>query len=83
MRQKDALTILLTGRGEHNFANLLQRIVASKKLDFNMICLKQQVGPGGQRFPTTMQYKQSLLEELIYTYKDAEEIKVYEDRPKQ
>ena len=83
MRQKDALTILLTGRGEKKFASLIRRIVASKRLNFDMICLKQQLGPVGQRFSTTMQYKQSLLEELIYTYRDAEEIKVYEDRPKQ
>ena len=83
MGQKDAMTILLTGRGEHNFANLIMKIVASKKLEFDMICLKQQVGPKGQRFSSTMHYKQSLLEDLIYTYREAEEIKVYEDRPKQ
>ena len=83
MRQKDAMTILLTGRGERNFAELIKRMVASKKLEFDMVCLKQQVGPKGQRFSSTMHYKQSLLEDLIYTYKEAEEIKVYEDRPKQ
>jgi hypothetical protein len=83
MRQKDAVTIILTGRGEHNFADLIKRIVASKKLDFDMVCLKQKSGPKGQRFSSTMHYKQSLLEDLIYTYKDAEEIKIYEDRPKQ
>ena len=83
IRQKDAVTVLLTGRCEHNFADLIKKMVASKKLDFDMICLKQLVGPKGQRFSSTMHYKQSLLEDLIYTYKDAEEIKVYEDRPKQ
>ncbi|MCJ1384239.1 hypothetical protein MMC17_007355 [Xylographa soralifera] len=82
MRQKDAMTILLTGRGERNFADLIKRMIASKKLEFDMVCLKQQVGPKGQRFSSTMHYKQSLLEDLIYTYKEAEEIKVYEDRPK-
>jgi len=83
MRQKDAVTILLTGRGEHNFADLIKRMVDSKKLDFDMVCLKLKTGPKGQRFSSTMHYKQSLLEDLIYTYKDAQEIKVYEDRPKQ
>ncbi|MCJ1471660.1 hypothetical protein MMC13_000300 [Lambiella insularis] len=81
MRQKDTMTILLTGRGEQNFADLIKRMVASKKLEFDMICLKQQVGPKGQRFSSTMHYKQLLLEDLIYTYKEADEIKVYEDRP--
>lgn len=83
MRQKDALTILLTGRGEHNFQDLIKRMVASKKLDFDMISLKQKIGPVGQRFSSTMHFKQLLLEDIVYTYKDAEEIRVYEDRPKQ
>ena len=79
-KQKDCLTVLLTGRGEHNFADLIKRMVKSKGLEFDMICLKTKVGPNGVRFSSTMQYKQSLLEEMLYTYKDAEEIKVYEDR---
>lgn len=83
MRQKDALTVLLTGRGEHNFGDLIKRMVASKKLDFDMVCLKQRIGPVGQRFSSTMHYKQQLLEDIVHTYKDAEEIRVYEDRPKQ
>ncbi len=83
MQQKDALNVLLTGRGEHNFADLIKRIVASRKLEFHMVCLKPQVGPNNQRFASTMGYKQSLLEDLVHTYKDADEIRVYEDRPKQ
>ncbi|SLM37011.1 Protein of unknown function DUF2410 [Lasallia pustulata] len=82
MQQKDALTVLLTGRGEHNFADLVKRIVASKKLQFDMVCLKPRVGPNNQRFPSTMLFKKALLEDIVYTYKDAEEIRVYEDRPK-
>ena len=83
MKQKDALTVLLTGRGEHNFGDLIKRIAASKHLDFDMICLKQQVGPNGKPFTTTMDYKQVLLRDLIYTYREADEIRVYEDRFKQ
>ncbi|KAL8732140.1 MAG: hypothetical protein Q9166_002887 [cf. Caloplaca sp. 2 TL-2023] len=82
IKQNDALTILLTGRGEDNFADLIKRIVASKKLAFDMICLKPQAGPNNQTFTSTMKYKQAILQDLIYTYKDAEEIKVYEDRVK-
>lgn len=83
MQQKDALTVLLTGRGEHNFADLVKRIVTSKKLQFDMVCLKPRVGPNNQRFSSTMLFKQALLEDIIHTYKDADEIRVYEDRPKQ
>ena len=83
MKQKDALSVLLTGRGEHNFADLIKKMVKSKNLDFDMMCLKMKVGPNNVRFSSTMQYKQSLLEELLYTYKEAEEVKVYEDRIKQ
>ena len=83
IQQDGALTILLTGRGEDNFADLIKRIVASKKLAFDMICLKPQAGPNNQTFTSTMNYKQAILRDLIYTYKDADEIKLYEDRVKQ
>ncbi|KAI4121522.1 MAG: hypothetical protein LQ338_006319 [Usnochroma carphineum] len=82
IKQADTLTILLTGRGEDNFADLLKRIVASKNLAFDMICLKPQAGPNNQTFFSTMNYKQAILRDLIFTYKDADEIRVYEDRVK-
>ena len=83
MEQNDVLTVLVTGRGEHNFANLIKRIVASKGLLFDMICLKPQAGPNNERFRSTMMYKQAILGDLVLTYKDADEIRIYEDRPKQ
>lgn len=83
VQQEDALTVLLTGRAEHNFAELIKRIVTSKKLAFDMICLKPQAGPSNQKFRSTMHYKQTILEDLVHTYKDADQIRIYEDRPKQ
>ena len=83
IKQNDALTVLLTGRGEHNFADLIKRVVASKNLSFDMICLKPQAGPNNERFRSTMMYKQAILEDLVHTYKNADEIRIYEDRPKQ
>ncbi|KAH5397064.1 hypothetical protein HBI32_197310 [Parastagonospora nodorum] len=82
MQQKDALSVLLTGRGETNFADLIKRIARSKKLDFDMVCLKPATGPAGQRFKNTMDFKQELLKDIVYTYKDAEELRIYEDRVK-
>ena len=81
--QKDVMTILLTGRAERNFSHLIKQMVASKSLYFDIICLKPEVGPKNQRFPSTMLYKQAFLHDLVYTYHEAEEIKIYEDRPKQ
>ncbi|KAL4897767.1 hypothetical protein BDV59DRAFT_168501 [Aspergillus ambiguus] len=82
MKQKDALTVLLTGRSESGFSALVKRIVDSRKLDFDMICLKPEVGPNSERFATTKDFKQAFLEDLIFTYEQADEIRVYEDRPK-
>jgi hypothetical protein len=48
-----------------------------------MVCLKPAVGPAGQRFSSTMLFKQDLLRDLVCTYSDAEELRIYEDRPKQ
>ncbi|KAL8658942.1 MAG: hypothetical protein Q9226_000680, partial [Calogaya cf. arnoldii] len=80
VKQNDVLTVLLTGRGEDNFAQLIKRIVASKNLPFDMICLKPQAGPNNQTFTSTMKYKQAILQDLVSTYKDADEIRIYEDR---
>ena len=82
MKQKDALTVLLTGRGETNFADLINRIVKSKSVDFDLVVLKPEVGPNGQRFGSTMEFKQEFLRDLIFTYKTADEMRIYEDRPK-
>ncbi|KAF2121908.1 hypothetical protein BDV96DRAFT_609038 [Lophiotrema nucula] len=82
MQQKDALGVLLTGRSESGFAELIKRIVRSKNLDFNMVCLKPATGPSNQKFRSTMEFKQELLKDIVHTYKDAEEIRVYEDRVK-
>lgn len=82
MRQKDALCVLLTGRSESNFGELVKRIVASRNLDFDMVSLKPAVGPGGERFDSTMHFKQVFLRRLMETYKGADEIRIYEDRPK-
>ncbi|KAK6086923.1 tat pathway signal sequence [Seiridium cupressi] len=82
MQQKDALAVMLTGRSERGFTDLLKRIVASKGLDFDMIGLKPAVGPCNERFTSTMNFKQIFLESLMETYKHAEEIRVYEDRVK-
>ena len=83
IKQDDALTVLLTGRAEHNFADIIKRIVSSKNLIFDMICLKPRAGPSSQKFTSTMKFKQAILEDLVHTYKDANEIRIYEDRPRQ
>lgn len=83
MEQKDALTVLLTGRSESGFSEIIKRMVNSKKLEFDLICLKPEVGPRNQRFATTMEFKQTFLEDLILTYEQAEDLRIYEDRPKQ
>jgi hypothetical protein len=81
MVQKDALTILLTGRAEGAFANLIQRICTSKKLVFDIYALKPLVNPDNQTPSSTMVFKQQFLTTLIRTYTTAEELRLYEDRP--
>ncbi|KAK3346288.1 hypothetical protein B0T25DRAFT_583505 [Lasiosphaeria hispida] len=82
MEQKDALCVLLTGRSESGFSDLIKRMVTSKNLDFDLISLKPAVGPSNQRFASTMNFKQMFLTALMETYKHTEEIRIYEDRPK-
>jgi hypothetical protein len=81
-KQKDALCVLLTGRSESGFGELIKRMVASKGLEFDLVTLKPAVGPNNERFANTMVFKQVFLEALMETYKHAEEIRIYEDRIK-
>ncbi|KAK4124161.1 hypothetical protein N657DRAFT_680194 [Parathielavia appendiculata] len=81
-KQKDALCVLLTGRSESGFGDLIKRMVASKGLEFDLISLKPAVGPNNERFANTMVFKQMFLEALMETYRHAEEIRIYEDRIK-
>lgn len=83
MEQKDAVNVLLTGRSEKGFAELVQRILHSKRLQFDLVCLKPMVGPANQKFASTGKFKLAFLEELMRTYHGAGEIRIYEDREKQ
>lgn len=82
IKQPDALCVLLTGRAERGFADIVRRMVASKSLDFDMVGLKPLVSPTSQPFQSTMHFKQLFLDALVETYSQAAEIRVYEDRPK-
>ena len=81
--QTGAMTVLLTGRSQNNFSQLIQRIVKSRALKFDMIVLKPEVGPAQERFTSTMNFKQAFLTALIQTYSKTADFKIYEDRPKQ
>ncbi|TGJ79648.1 hypothetical protein E0Z10_g9118 [Xylaria hypoxylon] len=82
MKQKDALCVLLTGRSESGFSSLIKRIVGSKGLEFDMVGLKPKVGPNSERFKSTMLFKEAFLRATMETYKHAQEIRIYEDRPR-
>ncbi|CAH0037220.1 unnamed protein product [Clonostachys solani] len=82
IKQPDALCVLLTGRSEPKFSSLIKRMIASQDLEFDMVGLKPPVSPTNQRFQSTMHFKQLFLTSLMETYKLADEIRVYEDRPK-
>jgi len=76
VQRNDTLTVLITGRLKYPFAQLVSRIVASQELDFDMVCLKPK------EFQGTLEFKKAFLEELLQTYTEAEEIRVYDDRHK-
>ena len=75
MAQRDTLSILLTGRSQRGYSGLIQRMLAAKKLDFDMICLKPETGPDGERIANTKQFKTILLAKVMDTYVHAEDLK--------
>jgi hypothetical protein len=80
MQQNDALCVLLTGRSERGFSDLVTRMVNSKRLEFDIIGLKPAISPSNEEFSSTIGYKQMFLADLMDTYKQAQEILIYEDR---
>ena len=82
MQDPQTLNVLLTGRKESGFGELIGRMIASKGLEFDIVALKPAVGPSGETFNSTMLFKQALLRDVIFTYSPAEELKIYEDRVK-
>ena len=80
--QKDVVTVLLTGRNETNFTEIVNKMCVSRDLDFDLVVLKPEVGPNNERFHTTLEFKNEFLRELVCTYKNADEIRIYEDRAK-
>ena len=78
----NTLNVLLTGRKEDGFSDLIGRMAASKGLDFHIVALKPAVGPKGEVFNSTMLFKQALLRDIVLTYSKAEELRIYEDRVK-
>lgn len=77
------LTVLLTGRAENKFSEIMKRIVKSKNLVFDMCCLRPSVGPNNQSFASTLTFKQAVLNDVVQGYSNAEAVRVYEDRPQQ
>lgn len=75
MQQKDVLKVLMTGRKVAGFAPLIQRMVKSKGLEFDLIVLKPEVMPSGQEPETTVTYKCVFLQEMLDTYTEATEIR--------
>jgi len=76
MRQKDALTVLLTGRSVTGFADLVQRIVKSRGLVFDMVVLKPEAMTTGQQSQNTLAFKTVFLAELLDTYSETQELRL-------
>ncbi|CZT15231.1 related to nucleolar rRNA processing protein GAR1 [Ramularia collo-cygni] len=82
MEDRENLSVMLTGRGEAAFSSLIKRMLKAKGLEFDMVCLKPTVSPAGEKFGSTMLFKQALLRDIVFTYSNATEIRIYEDRIK-
>nr|POE96940.1 uncharacterized protein c4.02c [Quercus suber] len=82
MEDDEAVTILLTGRQEKGFDELLGTMLATKQLEFDIVALKPSVSPTGEVFSSTMNFKQAILRDITFTYRQAQELRLYEDRPK-
>lgn len=85
--QEDTISIVLTGRKEWLFKDILLNILQKSRaedpelaasLHFNGICLKKC--EEGIPAPHTLTYKTDLINDFLHYYSDLEEITIYDDR---
>ncbi|CCF56668.1 hypothetical protein KAFR_0B03720 [Kazachstania africana CBS 2517] len=82
----DTISVLLSGRKDHFQRLIYQMLTESREkfglsdddLKFNCICLKKASING--EYPTTMDFKRSLLMKLINFFKNLREVVIFEDR---
>lgn len=77
-----ALTVLMTGRSEANYSELIKKMVAAKGLDFDLVVLKPHVKPDGSRSTNTAEYKTAFFQDALMTYTNAD-LFIWEDRKRQ
>lgn len=74
-KQKNTLTVLLTGRSVKGYSGLIQRMIASKNLEFEAVTLKPETGPNSEHLRSTILFKCMFLEDVLNTYPDVEEVR--------
>ena len=87
--QEDTITILLTGRKENIFKNIILKIIELSRLEdpiflqpslqFDAICLKRTTTTTGSSWITTMMYKTPLVRDFLDYYPNLEEVTIYDD----
>lgn len=81
LSQKDpeTLSIVLTGRRAEEFKHLIRTMLDAKELKFDAVILRKDLN-GGE---STLQYKSTVISEIVKYYKMATEVTIYEDKAKQ
>ncbi|KAF2155315.1 hypothetical protein K461DRAFT_292186 [Myriangium duriaei CBS 260.36] len=77
------LTVLMTGRSQANFSELITRIVKAKGLQFDMVVLKPEITPTGEKVTATAKFKTMFFQDAMTAYPRATRLTIYEDRAKQ
>ncbi len=68
-REPGVLTVLMTGRGRERFEPVISRMVASRKLEFDLIALKDSPRQN------TLNYKFEAIEEILRNFEFVEELR--------
>lgn len=79
----DTLSVLMTGRSQAKFSDLIVKILNAKGLHFDLTVLKPEVTPTAQIVVDTAMFKCEFFREVMSTYSDARHLIIFEDRAKQ
>ncbi|KAH3669019.1 hypothetical protein WICMUC_005118 [Wickerhamomyces mucosus] len=72
--EEDTLTVIMTGRRKEIFSEMLGELIASKKIRYDALILKQG------EFSNTLSFKSQVIIDLLNHYINVKETVIYDDR---
>lgn len=81
-KDPEALSVLITGRNAQSFTGLIEELLARQHLKFHALILRKNDGSHIRPTDSTLEYKCTVLGDLLNYFGNIEQVSIYDDRPK-